>query len=209
MDCFQGMPLVRGWTLSYDSERLDRCHPVGASRKFLKAGGHNLELQPPPNPGSQMPAHLPFDLWLRCFSHANSRRIFFTRSKLYFPQVQITFSLTTEGKMLHDQKILTSCRYDYPSRWSFGGDYGIYKCLGLFIPCASSSSCLLLSHYITWDKILQGLTPRGRIITIYLSSLLWISLAPSDIFGLILQTTVLICYTRLCTYFFATKSFNH
>jgi hypothetical protein len=63
MDCFQGMPLVRGWTLSYDSERLDRCHPVGASRKFLKAGGHNLELQPPPNPGSQMPAHLPFDLY--------------------------------------------------------------------------------------------------------------------------------------------------
>ena len=46
--------------------------------------------------------------------HANSSRIFFTRSKLYFPQVQITFSLTTEGEMLHDQKILTSCSYDDP-----------------------------------------------------------------------------------------------
>ena len=60
----------------------------------------------------------------------------------------MAFSLTTKGKMLHDQKILTSCRYDYPLRWSFDGDYGICKCLGLFIRFANSRSCSTLSHYI-------------------------------------------------------------
>ena len=147
-----------------------------------------------------MPAHLPFDLWLRCFStriqvESSSLGANYIFHKYRWPSAwQQKAKCFTIRKSWQVVVMTILC-------WSFGGDYGIYKCLGLFIPCASSSSCLLLSHYITWDKILQGLTPRGRIITIYLSSLLWISLAPSDIFGLILQTTVLICYTRLCTYF--------
>ena len=69
MDSLQGMPLKWGWTLT----KMSSSSSVGATLLVLLESLSRLAVtilwkRLPPNPGSQMPAHLPFDLWLRCFS---------------------------------------------------------------------------------------------------------------------------------------------
>ena len=92
MDSLQGMPLIWGWTLT----KMSSSSSVGATLSVLLESLSRLAVtilwkRLPPNPGSQMPAHLPFDLWLRCFSTRILIELFSTRNKIYFPQVQMAW----------------------------------------------------------------------------------------------------------------------